>query len=208
MASKAETAPVEAYNIYLPTHAESGELIGVSLVETYEIGPSHEKPPLGARLQELEFLTGTAHLWEPVEHADTPRALTVKAAEGQKAVDEAAAAQEQAIKEAQDREQAERDAAAAAQEAAAKAAQERADAAQAAQDAQTRANEEAAAAALAASAKARIAQLLDPEGYAKAQAVAAIEAEHEELVPFADKDEAAQLDAVKEARIAALDNAE
>lgn len=182
MASKAEKAPVEAYNVYLPTHAESGELIGVELVEMYETGPSHEKPPLGARLQELEFLTGTAHLWEPVEHADTPRALTVKAAEGQKAVDEAAA-------------QAEADALAA------KAAQDAADQETAKQAAAEQARIEAAA-------KARIAQLLDPEGYAKAQAAAAIEAEHQALASFASKADAAQLDAVKVARIAALDNAE
>lgn len=51
-------------------------------------------------------------------------------------------------------------------------------------------------------AKARIAQLLDPEGYAKAHAIALIEAEHEALAPFASKSEAAELDAVKEARLA------
>lgn len=180
MASKVKEAsqtPPEAFNIYLPTHSD-GQLIGAELVETYELGPSHEKPPLGARLQELEYLTGVAHLWEPVEHADTPRGVMAKAAEGKKAVDAAAAASEQAVKDAVERERAE---------------QERADA----EAAQERASQEA-------SAKARIAQLLDPEGFAKAQAVAAIEAEHEALAEFATKDEKAELQTIMEERIKAV----
>lgn len=84
---------------------------------------------------------------------------------------DAAAAQEQATKDAHAREQAEQDAAMAAQQAAA---------------------------------KERIAQLIDPEGYAKAQAIAAIDAEHDALAAFASKGEAAQLDAVKDERLAAL----
>lgn len=164
MASKAESkTPPEAFNIYLPTHSE-GQLIGAELVETYELGPSHERPPLGARLQELEFLTGVAHLWEPVEHADTARGVVAQAAAGKKASEEAEAAKEQA-------DQAERD----------------------------RTEQEASAVA-----KARIAQLLDPEGFAKAQITAAIEAEHDALAAFASKGEKTKLEEVKEARLAAL----
>lgn len=159
MASKVKEAsqtPPEAFNIYLPTHSD-GQLIGAELVETYELGPSHEKPPLGARLQELEYLTGVAHLWEPVEHADTPRGVAARAAEGKKTVDDAA-----------------------------------------------KASAEAEAATLEASAKGRIARLLDPEGFAKAEAVAAIEAEHAALAEFASKDEKAKLQTIMEERIKAV----
>lgn len=180
MASKTEV--YEAFNIYLPAHSDGGELVGAELVEMYQLGPSHEKPPFGARLQELEYLTGVAHLWEPVEHADTPRGVMAKAAEGKKAADAAAAASVEAVKDAVEREHAE---------------QERADA----EAAQERASQEA-------SAKARIAQLIDPEGFAKSEAIAAIDAEHAALAPFASKSEKAKLEEVKAERLAALETAE
>lgn len=55
-----------------------------------------------------------------------------------------------------------------------------------------------------AAAKARIAELIDPAGCARAR----IEAEHEALAAFATGEEAAQLEAVKEARLAALEPTE
>lgn len=50
----------------------------------------------------------------------------------------------------------------------------------------------------------RIAEILDPEGFAKAQQIAAIQAEHGALLPFADADQRAALQTLADERIAAL----
>jgi hypothetical protein len=157
-------APADHFRIYRPTLAETGELIGVELVETYVVRPSMIEPPLGARLQALAYETGVEHIYELEQVADGPTGLAASAAAGRAIVDQAA---EQAAE------------------------------AQRVVDAKTYAAH-----------RARIEELTQPVAFAKATAAAAIEAEHAQLAEFATAKEVKQLDAVKKARLAALDEQE